>query len=119
MPTRSPRGSVAFPGGDIWWVAIDYLCRRCEQEAGRRTILLRHAISTTAGRFEDERDMFRGADAVEEQTITAADGTTYKRIVMDCPRCPNRPQFRRDKLMAALELVYEPGAALMIRELWV
>ena len=56
--------------------------------------------------------------ALERQVLT--EGTRVRvRFTLRCPRCGNAPQFREETIDEALEAVYEQGAQLMVRRVYV
>ena len=111
----SRRGSRFLPEQALLWVAIDYTCSVCWPAT--ETVLLRHKVTTSGARFEDEHTTFAGGDAAEEQFIRLG-GENRFRYKWICPRCGHGPEIRGEKLDLALRAVYKPGArARVIRHL--
>jgi hypothetical protein len=116
----SVRGSRFLPDEELQFVAIDYLCRVCALgDDPQETRLLRHCVSTTHDRFEDERTWFAGATATDDGFVPEHPDRPYSpvshfRHKMLCPRCEQTPEYLMERFEAALRAVYEPGRRAVI-----
>jgi hypothetical protein len=116
----SVRGTRFLPDESLQFVAIDYLCRVCGSgDHAQETRLLRHCVSTTHDRFEDERTWFAGASAADDGFVSEDPDQQFSplshlRHKMRCPLCGHTPEYRMERLVAALRAVYEPARRAVI-----
>jgi hypothetical protein len=112
-PSRDAQGHSLPDDMSMRFVAIDLVCS-CRPR-GQEVHLARFGTETRSGIFvANEVDLMGENHAVTVQSMPDRDGTLRQRYKMRCPHCTNAPVLRADKIEAAVEAIYEPGAVAKI-----
>jgi adenine-specific DNA methylase len=109
---RDDRGHSLPSDKSMHYVELQLVCKQHPED--ERPILGAWYIESHWDKFDSAQVNERANAAVERQLITEPDGTTRLRYKMTCPKCGQTPVYRQDRIDAALEAVYEKGAAAKV-----
>ena len=108
-PARDKDGR-SFPSDTFaHYIALELVCSRCK-EHGNHVVLAGWAIDSRLKRFDPDQIFERGDNrALTHQELPDGHGGVRSRYSLLCPACGNAPQFRQEKVDAALRAVWAPG----------
>ena len=111
QPARRDADGHSLPSDEfMYFVAVEVVCRVCDRQ-GVYSVLSAWAIETNGPEFRsDQVFQMGGTRSVELQEVREPDGSMRRRYQFRCPRCGHAPQFREERIDAALKELYVPGA---------
>lgn len=112
-PSRDAAGHSLPSDRSMGYVELQLVCGRHPE--GQEPILGAWWIESHFEAFDASQVNERQSRSVELQTIPDGDGDLRVRYQLNCPKCSNAPQFRRENVDRGLEAIYEKGARAKIR----